>query len=243
MASLSVQTLKHLSLEEILNIGFDRLPRNDEFYKAVAQKLKETEVETYYNKVGWSKFEDDLLFLINNEGKPLIYKRLKNHCSFCIYWCKANNKYKVIAAKITYYTVSIIDYESLEETIAELFRLIISFPFVPSQGREPKPKLKQGYHMYKEIFDFMYLKKKDVVTELVQHLTSGKTITIDGQLNLSFPPFSNNSLASIIYHKGTFNIIGIRYDEMFVAYGMQFSQEEIYHVLAILVYNEDSYEL
>lgn len=237
MGSLSVQALRHLRLQQILDIGFDRLPV--ELYRNISRKICK-ELESHYDKVGWSNFEKDLLFLIRNEGKPLVYDP-----SLCIYWIKMNNRYTVVSSKVKYLDSKVYYYLTLEETMGRVFELILSVPYNPWwRGQTPgycEEKESEDY----EILDFMCLKKQDVVKDLMNHLEDGKLLDIIEPIKrFCFPPLCDTLAGLIILHKDTLNLIGIRYDEIDetpVVYGIQFHSKNINRVLAILAYNRDSY--
>ena len=242
MASLSVQTLKHLSLEQILDIGFDRLPRNDEFYRAIGRKIGEEELESYYEDQGWSKLEDDLIFLIKNRGKILEY-----NSSLCIYWEKTSKGYTIISAKAEYNEINILEYITLEATMDVLFGLIFFYPLNPSLGSEQTLSAYEEDDEDDEILEIMYRKKEDLVNDLIQHLESGKAIDIQGPLtHLSIPPFTSIVSGLIILRKDILHVIGTRHDEVEekeVAFGTLISKRNTNRILAILAYNTDSYEV
>lgn len=236
-SSLAVQALRHLSLKQILDIGFDRLPRDNRLYMAISHKL-DKDIKLYYNIEGWSKFPNDLLFIINNEGKPIVFAH-----QLCIYWEKRGEEYIMVGNESC--QDGPVTYKTLEETIGEVFKRILYTQNVPTNG--VVNIIEKEKDEDSDIYEVLYHKRKELVDEFMSHLTKGGTIKINEPLkNLSFFPLTDTFEALILLNNDKLNLFGIKEHETYgwiATYAMQFSLKGIRRILAILAYNPGTYEL
>lgn len=247
MASLSVQTLKHLTLEQILSVGFDRLPNTKEFYCAILDKI-DPEIKDYYEEADRSTFERDLLFIVNNEGNPI------NCLATSFYWRRVDQKYLLVWSGDWIEFVYLKYFDSLESLLAKMYHDIIvdyaSFDKGVVGGSLDIP------FDFRPILEVMYSQKEQEILALEEKLANGSYIKITAELvNLSLSPLTVTSDAIVILDNNELIIAGVKILkkeekdlgdeslEYLQPYAVKVSGGDIHRILAIFTYNKDSYEL
>lgn len=238
MASLAVQSLKHLSLEQILDIGFDSLPHTEEFFRGLIDKLDRDHNEYYDHVCDWSQFEKDLLFIVNNERKPLNYK------GFAFYWRRVEQEYILVSGEAISYIHYFEDFESL---MNEIFTSILL-----NYGRLDEGVIKDSFTIpsdVRPILEMMYSQKEKEVLELKNKVDSAYLEITLPLMTLPIFPLTKTKTAMALFDDDDLIIVGamIRKKEyrekLNKGYAIKVPAKDVHLILAILAYNEDSYEL
>ena len=244
--SLATQTLRHLSLEQLLEIGFDRLPTSDEFYRALGAKLH-SNLEFYYDneEVGWLSLEADILFLTQNEKQPLIYRYISAQKYFIgykdtiVYWRRQNGKYLLIWDQEGGVYTDI--YNTLDELVGKVLCYI--FREGSSKGSIAEPLTLTSDD--REVFGFMKRQHQKQIEEMHNHLKKGELIMIDDELSkLSVYPFTKINSGYLVLDEEKLTIISILIiDDMVKPDITWVPIEDAHLILSILAYNPDTYRL
>lgn len=246
MASLSVQALRQIPLEKLLEIGFDRLPASDDFYKALGEKLH-PKLKTYYDSVGWLSLETDILFLTQNEKQPLIYKYNTDEDDNIIYWRRQNGKYLLISwihrRPANYYGISHVFHETLEALVGEVLYN------VSKEHQGSIAKQLNIFPDFREIFGLMAKQHQEQVDEFYDHLRNGGFINIVEYLpNFSFYGLDEIDSGYLVLDEEKLTIVLYRLikDGGYGTFKPDITwvpAEDARLILSILAYNPDKYQL
>ena len=204
--SLSVQAAKHLSLQQLLDIGFERLPSSEEFFEALVKQIVPDFFDNYL-ETSWFDFEKDLLFITQNEGQPL------NFPQGALFWRRQGNTYFVAKATVAAFDDSIYRFEALytddlESVIHHSLEVIWdnkntimdSIPIKRSKIKGPARKILQ----------IMLSEKQKKVNKYLEHLQEGNTIEFEeSPADLSLFPLTDISKGAILLEKEKLIIIGL----------------------------------
>lgn len=238
MTTLAVQTLKHLTLEQVLTLGFDSLPNTPEFYKLLAQRLHHV-LASHYELSGLSKFERDLRFIMEHKGKPLQYDD-----EFAIYWTKKGDKFMTITASYMSEDVDIYNFDTLEEML-NCILFMIEFRIRIMSGKEIIKTLLNK--VFRETLDVLVSQYRQPIKHLNERLENGDAIAIKKPpTDLSFFPLTQSASIVLFMNDGLLTIIGTKKDgwneEGYIniqTYMLQFLPEDKDRVLAIFAYNQE----
>ena len=250
--SLSVLASKNFTLQQLVDIGFNLLPTNQEFYVELLKRMKQEQLAEDYEEMGWSFFEKDILSLIKNEGQPLIYDYIS------LYWRQKGDKYIMDAAcEANNLFFDEKSFDTLDEVIGYGVFLLRVY-------NENTEHMEIGENAIppetRKIFEMMWKEKEEHVEKIMQELVEKGSLKITSPLsNLSFYPFTETSGAVLILDvdKLTLDtkIVVVGYTTLKngdeepeyggqnnASYAIQFTGEDVKLILTILAYNENDYE-
>lgn len=253
MASLAVQSLRNFTIEQILDIGFDRLPTTDEFYKALAAKIDSKIIPYYVNN--WIALENELLLIYNNEAT------LINYAGATLYWTRRNEGYLLLI-------MNWLDGDDIKDLLLSTFddivrEIIKSFNKQKFSVRTPYTKSNEFDFGLEEIviLHVMSQQHDNEIESLLSSLTHGDVITFSKLPILSIDPFIATVSGAIVFDNDRLSLIGIKEeiedsevsddedidpeideDKSYTIYNFYF-EEDINLFLAILTYNPDTYKL
>lgn len=244
MASLAVQSLKHLTLEQIIEVGFDRIPNTEEFYRALVLRMNIDEFMDIYQEFGWTLFVKEVLFMIENEGKPLsIFNTV-------LFWKRYGNKYVIYSLHgDEFYSSDEQVFNTLDEVIGHAIYVVHQHDNIVTELEEEE--LSEVTSKIRPILKLMSKKHKNKIEKLYQHLQKGGIIRIHNPMGtLSMYPLSDTLGATLLLNDDKITIIGAAaylYGTparvSAVNYANQFIPEDTKLVLAILAYNQKDYKL
>ena len=233
-------------MQQILDIGFDRLPTDEDFYHALSGKINK-DLELYYDDEGWLQFEADLLFLIKNEGKIITYKKK------IYYWFRHKDSYLVIKNIESYSDMYVNKTRTLEKAFEMIFITEDEIFGGIHRGVVEEKDFKLP-NTFKQIMNTMIKHNTAEVESLLHELESGKFISIDElNRNFSFDPISTSVMAYMVLDKGKLIITGIKiksgedirfYDRgKVISYMITIPPDDVALVLATLVYNPKTHKV
>jgi hypothetical protein len=120
-----VTLTKNLSLEQILALGFERLPANPEFYRALLQRIDPKIPAGYFERQGWNLFEGQVMVIQTRKSLPTLLKYGNTYLAF--YWNNwKDGRYLVINSSVSFETpyTSIYLLETLEQVYSYFLTLM-----------------------------------------------------------------------------------------------------------------------
>lgn len=246
--SLVIQASRSFTLRQLLDIGFNCLPSNKEFYLELLKRMKIEDEKTIkdYETVGWSLFEKEILFLVKHERKTL------NYYNIAIYWTQKGDKYILycVSPHVSFYFDSEQrkEYNTLDELIGYALTVVHSYNVRNIEG------VKVGEDKVppqtREILEVMSSRQENEVNILYEHVRKGGIIKIKYELsNLSFYPLTETYQGFLILDDDKIVILGYshceepKYSNDCEVYANQYSCDDTKLILATLTYNEGSYEI
>lgn len=242
---LSLAT-RQVSLDDVLSIGLDNLPASDDFLRALATSITE-EIVPYYEKKGWPLFRQDLLFILDMMGETLDYQEVS------LYWNEHHQKYILMTSEVNDTAAGYFIYDTLDDVVGQiLLTLIENHEVVQNADISSNVTLNSRQQ---EVYDFMAERHHDDVTILWDHLEIGGLVEITGGLDLfSLYPLYITTSAYLVLDADKLVIVGLFNDNVFddidpefnrvtTPYVISFSRSDAKRILAILVYNPESYQL
>lgn len=246
VSRLTSLAMQQVTLEDILNIGLESLPSDDEFLRSLARMITE-EIVPYYETNGWQLFRQDLIFVIASQGEPLDYRDVS------LYWNKWKHGYLLISAEVNDTAASYFFYDTLGDVIGQ-----IMLTLVENHETTQDVAIDSVVNIdakQKEVYDFMATRYQQDVDILINHLEEGGLIHIDGSLGIfSMYPLNNTTSAYIVMDDDKLVIVGLFNDDLFDdidpefnnrsnPYTISFARDDVKRIIAILVYNPDKYQL
>ncbi len=243
LTSLAAQKVP---LEDILSIGLESLPSDDEFLRSLAMMIT-VEIVPYYETNGWQLFRQDLIFIIASQGETLDYRDVS------LYWNKWKHGYLLISAEANDTAASYFIYDSLDDVIGQIMLTLIE-NHETTQDVDIDSVVNIDAKQ-KEVYDFMISRYQSDVDILWDHLDDGGLINVDGNLGIfSLYPLDSTLSAYIAMDADKLVIVGLFNDDLYDdidpefnrtsnPYTITFSREDAKRILAILIYNPDKYQL
>lgn len=250
MASLAELSLRQVSLQQIIDLGFDAFPYTDEFYALLLNKLNEDLVPIYFDRqITFQTLQEEIIFLVGSQDIPLDYNNVS------VYWFIDDGRYTAFISDIKHRYVSKNTYDSLETLVGDLLYILRSSDEDPINGEIIADDIITDDDDEYDLLSYMAEKKEAVVDTLQEALNKGNYIhLIDILEKFSIWPYNNLYNAYIIPHQSGAVVIGSfipdqddfdpEFDVASSPFIYLYSPETLRLLLAIVAYNnEDNYTI